>query len=136
MKRTISLLFCALLIMSSAALALSSDLIKPTVLMNGCYSGEYTFRIGDSLSACGGKTVKLINVGTSNAVVDVDGTSKSIARGATNVVNGVEVTVVSVVSRTLASDSSAVLKLKCAAPAISPRKSLWARLTGRFFSLF
>ena len=117
MKKIISLFLFALLVMSSIAMAV--DWIEPTTLLNGCYDGEYNFRIGDSVTACG-KTITLTNVGTSSVIIDVDGTTRSIASGATSIVNGVEVNVVSIISRTLASDSSAVLKLKCFTPSITP----------------
>ncbi len=75
---------------------------------------EYTLNAGDSVSVdVSGvkKTVKLDNVGTSNAVVNVDGVTKSLSSGSTATVNGVEVTVDSVTSRTALAESSAILVL-------------------------
>lgn len=69
---------------------------------------EYSMNAGDSVTI-EGKTVKLTNVGTSNAVVDVDGVTKSITSGNTATVNGVEVTIDSVTSRNDLAESSAIL---------------------------
>ena len=55
------------------------------------------------------KTVTLTDVSSTSAVVDVDGESKIISSGSTQTVNGVEITVDSVFSRTERSESSANL---------------------------
>jgi hypothetical protein len=55
------------------------------------------------------KTVTLTDVSSTSAVVDVDGVSKIIAKAATQTVNGVEITVDDVFSRTERSESSANL---------------------------
>ncbi len=53
------------------------------------------------------KTVTLSDVSSTAAVIDVDGESKIISSGSTSTVNGVEVTIDSVFSRTERSESSA-----------------------------
>ncbi|MDP3728176.1 MAG: S-layer protein [bacterium] len=55
------------------------------------------------------KTITLTDVSSTNAVVDVDGESKIISSAATSTVNGVEITVDSVFSRTEREESSANL---------------------------
>ncbi len=55
------------------------------------------------------KTVTLTDVSSSSAVIDVDGESKIISSGSTSTVNGVEITVDSVFSRTEREESSANL---------------------------
>ncbi|MBS3170876.1 hypothetical protein J4223_03800 [Candidatus Woesearchaeota archaeon] len=53
------------------------------------------------------KTITLQDVSSTSAVVDVDGTSKIITDGSTSTVNGVEITVDDVFSRTERAESSA-----------------------------
>lgn len=55
------------------------------------------------------KTVGLDEAGSTSAVVNVDGTTEIINTGATQIVNGVEITVDSTFSRTERTESSAVL---------------------------
>jgi len=55
------------------------------------------------------KTITLIDVSSTSAVVEVDGTSKIIGDGSTSTVNGVEITVDDVFSRTEREESSANL---------------------------
>lgn len=64
---------------------------------------------GESRTICE-KTVRLVNVGSSNAIIDVNGVAKSISSGSTSTVNGVTISVSSVSMGT-----SAVLKMECAA---------------------
>ncbi|HII15372.1 MAG TPA: hypothetical protein HA362_03585 [Nanoarchaeota archaeon] len=76
-------------------------------------SGGHPLGEGQSVSACG-KTLTLSVIGSSSVVVDVDGVSRSIADRATSVVNGLSVTVDSIVSRTVPEDSRAILLIECA----------------------
>ena len=69
---------------------------------------EFTLNAGDSVTV-EGKTVSLDNVGTSSATISVDGVSKNIATDATSTVNGIEITVDSVISRTELDESSAII---------------------------
>ncbi|MBI5872006.1 hypothetical protein HZB88_02885 [archaeon] len=69
---------------------------------------EYYLTMGDSVEV-EGKTVTLDNVGSSSVVVTVDGTVKSINSGVALTVNGIEIYVDSVISRTEASESAAIL---------------------------
>src|SRR3989344_4205378 len=55
------------------------------------------------------KTITLTDVSSTSAVIDVDGESKIISSAATATVNGVEITVDSVFSRTEREESSAIL---------------------------
>src|SRR3989338_5376515 len=69
---------------------------------------EHFLAEGDSVTV-DGKVVKLEAVGTANAVVSVDGESRVIATEDSQTLNGVEVTIDSVISKTNKGDSSAVI---------------------------
>ncbi|MFH1065291.1 MAG: hypothetical protein V1734_02185, partial [Nanoarchaeota archaeon] len=69
---------------------------------------EYSMNAGDSVTV-NGKTVKLKNVGTSNAEVEVDGVAKSISTSVTASVNGLDIYVESVTNRNTLAESSAIL---------------------------
>jgi len=71
---------------------------------------EYSLLAGDTVTV-EGKVVKLENVGSTNAEVSVDGVSKTVSSGSASVVNGLEVYVDSVISRTSLEESSAILVL-------------------------
>jgi len=69
---------------------------------------EYFMNVGDKVTS-EGKTVTLENVGQSSVLVDVDGVKATIPSGATEVVNGIEVTVDELFYRTQIEASSATL---------------------------
>lgn len=69
---------------------------------------EYYMDVGDTVEV-EGKTVTLKNVGSSAALVDVDGTTKTISSGSTITVSGVEIKVDSVFYRDVMSECSATL---------------------------
>ncbi|MFH1637062.1 MAG: hypothetical protein ABIB71_01405 [Candidatus Woesearchaeota archaeon] len=69
---------------------------------------EYYMNSGDSVTV-EGKTVKLVDASTTSAIVEVDGVQDIVASGNTNTVNGLEITVDSVFSRTSREESGAQL---------------------------
>ena len=71
---------------------------------------EHFMNVGDSITV-NGKTVTLTNVGSSSAVVDVDGVTKIISSGATATVNGLKVKVVDVLSRDTLEESAATIQV-------------------------
>ncbi|MEK6816682.1 MAG: hypothetical protein AABY09_03650, partial [Nanoarchaeota archaeon] len=71
---------------------------------------EHYMNTGDTVTV-GGKNIKLIDVGSASVVVEVDGTSKIVTTSSPQTVNGVEVSVDAVFSRTERADSSANLVL-------------------------
>ncbi|MFA5887193.1 MAG: hypothetical protein WC852_00595 [Candidatus Nanoarchaeia archaeon] len=68
---------------------------------------EYSMKEGDSVTV-EGKTITLNAVGTT-ATVDVDGTVRNLAEDTTTTVNGIEIYLDSVMSKTNLGDSSAIL---------------------------
>ena len=71
---------------------------------------EHYMKVSDSVTVSG-KTVKLVSVSTTKAVVDVDGVTESITDGNAQSVNGIQVTVDGVFSRDKLEESSAKLVL-------------------------
>ncbi len=69
---------------------------------------EYFMNVGDKVTS-EGKTVTLENVGQSSVLIDVDGVKATIPSGATELVNGVEITVDELFYRTQIEASSATL---------------------------
>lgn len=73
------------------------------------YVGEEHYLRSDESVEVDGKTVTVVDVSSTSAVVDVDGVQKIIDDGSTATVNGIEITVDSVFSRTERAESSANL---------------------------
>jgi hypothetical protein len=71
---------------------------------------EHYLNTGDSVTVAG-KTIKLIDVSSTSVVIEVDGTNKIVTTSSSQTVNGIEVTVDSVFSRTERAESSANLIL-------------------------
>jgi hypothetical protein len=69
---------------------------------------SYYLTVGESVEVSG-KTVTLLNVGSTSAVVDVDGTSEIVAVNATKTISGLKVKVSDVLSRTTLEESAATL---------------------------
>lgn len=82
----------------------ATDTMKITI------ANEYYLNIGDSIES-EGKTVKLVNIGTDKAVIDVDGEIETIAENSEEKVNGVTVQVESVFYVDEKEDRAATLKV-------------------------
>ncbi|MEA3378292.1 MAG: hypothetical protein U9Q69_01510 [Nanoarchaeota archaeon] len=94
---------------------LNEEKTEETALPPSAGRGEtYTLFEGGKAVEVAGKNVKLVSVGTSSLIVEVDdkAASMSTTSGSSNIINGIEVIVKSVVIKTNYGESSAVLELR------------------------